>query len=117
MKKDENIVSATFLNHEGNKLCTVTGPVGSTLYHLLDESVENIEGFGSCGGELACTSCHVILSTDDYNRVNDKMGNEECDLLTTHSVLTETSRLGCQVKITKELSGIAVKIAPDILLY
>lgn len=37
-------------------------------------------------------------------------GEQESDLLDLASEVTETSRLGCQVKVTRNLSGLEVKL-------
>lgn len=40
----------------------------------------------------------------------DEASDEENDMLDVAFGLTETSRLGCQIKMTKELDGIVVKL-------
>jgi len=80
--------------------------------HLLDVAHENnIELEGACGGELACSTCHLIFDQEVYDKLPPKL-DEEDDMLDLAFELTETSRLGCQICVTKELEGIKV-IMPD----
>jgi ferredoxin len=69
----------------------------------------NVELEGACEGSLACSTCHVILRQEDFDKLLPPT-EEENDMLDLAFGLTETSRLGCQVKVTEELSGIRVKI-------
>ena len=65
---------------------------------------------GACGGSCACSTCHVIVEDPD---MYDKMAepeDDENDMLDLAFGLTETSRLGCQVHMSKELDGLRVKL-------
>lgn len=53
---------------------------------------------------LACSTCHVILPEDLYEKMPEPEEEEE-DLLDLAFGLTSTSRLGCQVKIDKSFEG------------
>lgn len=59
---------------------------------------------GACEKSLACSTCHVILTPDIYDKLPEPEDDEN-DMLDMAFGLTETSRLGCQVKLTKELDG------------
>ncbi len=48
----------------------------------------------ACGGNCACTTCHVIVHSGMENL--SEMDDEEADRLDTAWDLTPTSRLGCQ---------------------
>ena len=65
---------------------------------------------GACGGSCACSTCHVIVQDPS---VYDKMpepDDDENDMLDLAFGLTETSRLGCQVKMAPEIDGLVVKL-------
>jgi ferredoxin-2, mitochondrial len=64
----------------------------------------DVELEGACEASLACSTCHVILPKDIYQKLEDAVDEEE-DLLDLAFGLTPTSRLGCQVKITKDFEG------------
>lgn len=69
-----------------------------------------IELEGACEGSLACSTCHVILSKNLYDRLEEP-SDREYDLLDQAYRPTSTSRLGCQVKI-KDWMKDAVFIVP-----
>ena len=96
----------TYVLSEGEKV-TVTAPEGDNLDI-------DIYGFGACEGTLACSTCHVILSQEDFDRLPDEATDEELDMLDLAFGLTETSRLGCQVCVSKELSGITVRVPEGV---
>jgi ferredoxin-2, mitochondrial len=59
---------------------------------------------GACEGSVACSTCHVILSPEHYDLLPEA-SDDENDMLDMAFGLTDTSRLGCQVKLTRELDG------------
>lgn len=65
---------------------------------------------GACGGSCACSTCHVIVTDEEYYNRIPEADDDENDMLDLAFGLTETSRLGCQVKMTKELDGMKVKL-------
>jgi 2Fe-2S ferredoxin len=67
---------------------------------------------GACEGSLACSTCHVILSEAHYNKLPPATEEEE-DMLDLAFGLEQTSRLGCQVAITKTLEGMVIKIPSE----
>ncbi|KAI5461426.1 2Fe-2S ferredoxin-type domain-containing protein [Mariannaea sp. PMI_226] len=79
--------------------------------NLLDIAQANdLEMEGACGGSCACSTCHVIVLEDEYFDKMPEPDDDENDMLDLAFGLTETSRLGCQVKMTKELDGVRVKL-------
>ena len=65
---------------------------------------------GACGGSCACSTCHVIITTDEFYEKMEEPSDDENDMLDLACGLTETSRLGCQVCMTKELDGLVVSM-------
>jgi len=58
--------------------------------HLLDVAHENnVELEGACGGELACSTCHLIFPKDIYDTLPEKDDEEE-DMLDLAFEVTET---------------------------
>jgi 2Fe-2S ferredoxin len=55
----------------------------------------------ACGGNCACTTCHVIVRQGAQN-LSD-MQDDEADRLDTAWELTPDSRLGCQAVITGDV--------------
>jgi len=93
---------------------TVTAREGDNLLDIIINNDLDIDGFGACEGTLACSTCHVIFSDEDFAKLPDEATDEEMDMLDLAYGLEETSRLGCQVCMTKELSGITVKVPAGI---
>ena len=103
----------TYVLSEGEKV-TVTAPEGDNLLDIVINNDIDIDGFGACEGTLACSTCHVVLSQEDFDRLPDEATDEELDMLDLAFGLTETSRLGCQVCVSKELSGITVRVPEGV---
>eukprot|EP00088_Acartia_fossae_P064345 TRINITY_DN79168_c0_g1_i1.p1 TRINITY_DN79168_c0_g1~~TRINITY_DN79168_c0_g1_i1.p1 ORF type:complete len:164 (+),score=21.40 TRINITY_DN79168_c0_g1_i1:40-492(+) len=85
--------------------------------NLLDVAINNdldIDGFGACEGTLACSTCHLIFKQEDFDSIDEVATDEELDMLDLAFGLTDTSRLGCQVCMTKALDGLTVKVPEGI---
>ena len=77
---------------------------------MLDVAHNNgIDLEGACESSLACSTCHVILESGVYDSLEEPCEEEE-DLLDLAYGLTHTSRLGCQVKVTREMENMVVKL-------
>ncbi|XP_062579580.1 adrenodoxin, mitochondrial-like isoform X2 [Saccostrea cucullata] len=108
---NETSVTITFLDRDGDKIVAKTKPGTSFLDVAIDFDVE-LEG--ACEGTLACSTCHLIFSKEDYDRIPDKPTDEELDMLDLAYGLTDTSRLGCQVIVTKDMDGLEVKVPAGV---
>ena len=109
----KDAVSVTFVRPDGSKT-EAKGKEGDNLLDIVINDNVEIDGFGACEGTLACSTCHLIFSQDVYAKLPEEPTDEELDMLDLAYGLTDTSRLGCQVCITKELSGIEVQIPEGI---
>lgn len=65
---------------------------------------------GACGGSCACSTCHVIVEDPDMFDKMEEPSDDENDMLDLAFGLTETSRLGCQVTMSKQLDGLVVRL-------
>ena len=74
----------------------------------------DLDGFGACEGTLTCSTCHLIFKKEDYDRLPNKVTDEELDMLDLAFELTDTSRLGCQINLTPELNGLEVRVPTSI---
>ncbi|WP_334150472.1 2Fe-2S iron-sulfur cluster-binding protein [Hyphomicrobium sp.] len=63
----------------------------------------------ACGGSLACATCHVVVSNEDYDRVGEP-GEDEEDMLDQAFGVTRTSRLGCQILLSPALDGLRLRL-------
>ena len=64
---------------------------------------------GACEGSVACSTCHVILTPEHFDLLPEPEDDEN-DMLDMAFGLSETSRLGCQVRLTKELDGMTATL-------
>ena len=79
--------------------------------NLLDiAQAHDLEMEGACGGSCACSTCHVIVEDEAFFDKMNEPDDDENDMLDLAFGLTETSRLGCQVIMTKELDGLVVRL-------
>lgn len=95
-----------FITPEGERR-EVVGKEGENLLALAHQNDVELEG--ACEASLACSTCHVILPESFYARLPEPV-DEENDMLDLAFGLTDTSRLGCQVKLTKELEGMEITL-------
>lgn len=99
----------TFIDRDGNEL-TVEAPLGNTILDIAHANDIDIEG--ACEGCMACSTCHVVVEPDWYKKLAAPSEDEE-DMLDLVFGLTRTSRLGCQIEITKEMDGLRVQLPSE----
>lgn len=95
-----------FIERDGNRK-EVEAPVGLSVLEIAHRNDVDIEG--ACEGSLACSTCHVIVASDWYDRLQEPSEDEE-DMLDLAFDLQKTSRLGCQLIMTEELDGLTVAL-------
>ena len=88
----------------------VDAPIGLSVLEIAHGN--NIELEGACEGSLACSTCHVIVDGEDFERLADPTEDEE-DMLDLAFGLTRTSRLGCQIIMSDELDGLVVTLPAE----
>ena len=99
----------TFIEKDGNRK-EVDAPNGLSIMEIAHRFDVDIEG--ACEGSLACATCHVIVDSDWFDRLDPPSEDEE-DMLDLAFGLTETSRLGCQIIMSDELNGLEVALPKD----
>ncbi|KAJ3396241.1 hypothetical protein HDU92_003699 [Lobulomyces angularis] len=104
-KKGQNLMDIAHANDIGDHNYNIINLF--TFFIYLYISITDLEG--ACEGSLACSTCHVIVEENFYDKLEEP-NDEENDMLDLAFGLTETSRLGCQVEMDEELDGIIVKI-------
>ncbi|HTQ70844.1 MAG TPA: ferredoxin family 2Fe-2S iron-sulfur cluster binding protein [Acidocella sp.] len=96
----------TFIERDGTKH-EVDAPVGLSVLEVAHKHGVDIEG--ACEGSLACSTCHVIVDPDWFEKLKAPSEDEE-DMLDLAFGLEKTSRLGCQIVISEALDGLVVKL-------
>jgi len=85
-------------------------PIGTTVLEAAHNN--NIDLEGACEGSLACSTCHVIVDKNFYEMLKEPSEDEE-DMLDLAFGLTPTSRLGCQIIMTKDLDGLTIAVPEE----
>ncbi|MFL6760584.1 2Fe-2S iron-sulfur cluster-binding protein [Sphingomonas sp.] len=67
---------------------------------------------GACEGVMACSTCHVIVEAEDFERLPPASDEEE-DLLDLAAHATHTSRLACQIILTENMKSLTVRVPPE----
>lgn len=96
----------TFIKPGGEKL-EVDAPLGVSILEIAQRNGLDLEG--ACEGSLACSTCHIIVNDEDFDRLAEPTDDEE-DMLDLAFGLQPTSRLGCQIVMSEELDGLTVTL-------
>jgi 2Fe-2S ferredoxin len=96
----------TFIQRDASRL-EVEAPLGLSVLEVAHKHGVDIEG--ACEGSLACSTCHVIVDPAWFAKLARPTEDEE-DMLDLAFGLEKTSRLGCQIVMTRELDGLVVKL-------
>ncbi len=100
------VFKITFIEPNGTRR-EVDAPLGHSVLEIAHDNDIDIEG--ACEGSMACSTCHVIVDPNWYQKLSES-SEEEDDMLDLALGLTATSRLGCQIIITEELDGLVVSL-------
>ena len=95
----------TFIDHDGT-VHTVEAEIGSTVMETaLRNDVTSI--VAECGGSCTCATCLVHVD-EKWTPVVGPPSAEEEEMLDAAFEVKPSSRLCCQIKVTKELDGLVV---------
>ncbi|ATP20348.1 MULTISPECIES: 2Fe-2S iron-sulfur cluster-binding protein [Sphingobium] len=97
----------TFISADGENRLEVDAPAGSVLLEVAQAAGQPLEG--TCEGQMACSTCHVIVDAADFDRLPRASEDEE-DMLDLAAAATRTSRLACQIILSEQLDALTVRI-------
>lgn len=97
----------TFISHNGKENVVDATEGHSLMSAAIDNGVAGIDA--DCGGECSCATCHVMVADGWYAKTGGPNTNEEA-MLDLNPERTPTSRLSCQIKVTKALDGLVVNL-------
>ena len=86
------------------------GAPGDTLLRLAQAAGMPLEG--TCEGQMACSTCHVLVAAEWFDRLLPASEEEE-DMLDLAAGARRTSRLACQIVLGEEMDGLAVSIPAE----
>jgi 2Fe-2S ferredoxin len=83
-------------------------PGTSVMQGALNNGISGV--VAECGGSMACATCHVYVDDAWLDRLPeaDEMESQMLDCVAAEQ--RANSRLGCQVNVTDEISGMIVRI-------
>ena len=99
-------MKVTFLTSEGDSV-EATGEAGDNLLRVAQAAGMPLEG--TCEGQMACSTCHVVVDKDWFDRLPHASEEEE-DMLDLAAGVRRTSRLSCQIVLAEGLDGLTVTI-------
>lgn len=90
---------------------TVEANEGDTIYDMRQYSPE-LQGVIECAcqGIAACSTCHIYVPSKEDRAKLPPLEENELDMLDLAWGVKKSSRLGCQIKFTKELNNIRIVI-------
>ncbi len=98
-----------FITAEGETI-EAEGEAGESLLRAAQRAGMRLEG--TCEGQMACSTCHVIVAADWFERLGEASEEEE-DMLDLAAGVRRTSRLSCQITLEDGLDGLEVEIPPE----
>lgn len=96
-----------FVSADGSRVREVHAPAGERLLDIAQADGQPLEG--TCEGQMACSTCHVIVDAEDFAKL-PRASEEEEDLLDLAMHVTRTSRLACQIVLTEALESLTVRM-------
>ena len=85
--------------------------IGDSMLEVAHAHKVDIEG--ACGGETACSTCHVYVDAAFFKKLPEMEEAEE-DMLDLAAGLKDNSRLGCQIFAAANLDGMVVTLPAEV---
>jgi ferredoxin len=101
------MIRVRFLNADGTLDREVEAADDALLLDVAQAEGQPLEG--ACEGQMACSTCHVIVAADDFDRL-PRASEEEDDMLDLAAGVTRTSRLACQLRLSAALGSLTVRM-------
>jgi ferredoxin len=101
------MIRVRFISSDGERVRDAEAPSGTRLLDIAQAAGQPLEG--TCEGQMACSTCHIIVDVADFEKLPGASEEEE-DLLDLASHVTRTSRLACQIFLSESLEQLTVRI-------
>lgn len=99
-----------FVSADGATVREVEAAPGERLLDIAQADGQPLEG--TCEGQMACSTCHVIVDAGDFAKLPPASEPEE-DMLDLAAGATRHSRLACQIYATDDIDELTVRIPPE----
>ncbi len=103
------MVRIRFIGREG-EVTEAEGEPGTALLDLAQACGMPLEG--TCEGQMACSTCHVVVAPEWFDKLPPAVEEEE-DMLDLAAGITRASRLSCQIVLEEHLDGLEVRIPAE----
>jgi len=103
------MVHVCFIGRDG-EVTEAEGEAGTALLDVAQAAGMPLEG--TCEGQMACSTCHVVVAKEWFDKLPPAVEEEE-DMLDLAAGVTRTSRLSCQIVLTEDLDGLEARIPAE----
>ncbi len=100
-----------FLHADGTTVTEVIGAADQSLLDVAQAAAMPLEG--TCEGQMACSTCHVIIADRAVFAGLPAASESEEDMLDLAAGACRTSRLACQLRVADLPDGLEVKIPSE----
>ena len=101
------MIRVRFVSADGERTCEAEAQAGERLLDVAQANGQPLEG--TCEGQMACSTCHVVVAAEDFARLPPASEEEE-DLLDLAAGVTRFSRLACQIRLDEALGMLTVRM-------
>jgi ferredoxin len=96
-----------FVSADGEQVREVEVRGDKCLLTVAQDNGQPLEG--TCEGQMACSTCHVIVAAEDFGKLPPASEEEE-DMLDLAMHVTRNSRLSCQIWTSDDLDSLTVRM-------
>lgn len=104
---ENNIIQIEVEDRDGGK-ATIEVPTDVNLSLMEILKASDYEVLATCGGMALCATCHVEIKAGAENLAQAE--DQELDMLDTLPDADDSSRLACQIRLTNQNQGLALRI-------
>lgn len=99
----------TVVDLSGTEHLVPVQPGLSLMEAIRDAGISDLKA--ACGGFCSCATCHVYVGAD-HTVPFSVIADDEDELLSESAARRPASRLSCQIKVSPELAGMPITVAP-----
>ena len=103
------LVQFNLIDRKGSKI-SIEAKKGTTIKDAIMDKLSP-GNFALCGGSCICSTCHVYIAEEDFNKLESPKEDEIETLETNDINQTKLSRLSCQIELKEEFNNITVTMA------
>ena len=101
------MIRVRFISADGDEVRQVEAPSGERLLDVAQADGQPLEG--TCEGQMACSTCHVVVDAEDFAKI-PRASEEEEDMLDLAAGVTRHSRLACQIWLDDAMESLTVRM-------